>query len=118
MKMNDLSPPALKAALLGGTEGWGSIGSLSHVRYCEPMKPGERRRRCHCGCARLTTHRGMANGVALADGCELSVRRWVANLDAAMKLAARRGKLRRAALLRRQAAKLLAQADRLEAGDA
>jgi hypothetical protein len=53
---------------------WGSYGdALEHARY---VKPTASRRRCHCGCKGRATHLGMANGVCLANGCELSMRRW------------------------------------------
>lgn len=80
MSLNDLSPAALKAAMTGGTAGWGVHGSSrSHVRYSEPFPKQEWRRRgkCHCGCGKKETHLGMANGVSLMSGCELSVARWV-----------------------------------------
>lgn len=75
MDINDLSDAARKAAIEGGTLGWGSVGSsIEHVRYLEPIKS---RRKCLCGCGTRETHAGMANGVALASGCELVIRRWV-----------------------------------------
>jgi len=74
--LNNLSPAARSAAMRGGTAGWGQIGGLEgQVRYVEPL-PANARRRCSCGCERRATHQGMANGVALTAGCELSVRRW------------------------------------------
>lgn len=76
MDLNKLSPTALKAAVLGGTEGWGSHGSTAGVRYAEPVHPRSRRR-CHCGCKRRATHRGMNNGVSLITACEIQVMRWV-----------------------------------------
>lgn len=73
--LNKLSPAALGAAMRGGTELWGQRGSATHhVCYVEAIKS---RRKCRCGCAQRKTHAGMANGVALTSGCELSVRRWV-----------------------------------------
>lgn len=75
--LNKLSPSALAAAMRGGTQEWGLHGSaIDHVRYAEPV-PAKSRRRCHCGCKRRATHNGMANGVALTDGCELAMARWV-----------------------------------------
>jgi len=35
------------------------------------------RRRCHCGCGKRATHVGLGDGLALTDGCEMYVRRWV-----------------------------------------
>ena len=75
MKLNDLSPNALKASMATGTASWGEWGNSSkHARYVEPVKS---RRRCRCGCKGRETHIGMCNGVALTSGCELYVRRWV-----------------------------------------
>lgn len=76
--LKSLSPNAIRAAMRGGTDAWGSHGSaIAHVRYAEPIKDRRRARKCHCGCAKRSTHMGMANGVALAGGCELSIARWV-----------------------------------------
>lgn len=55
---------------------WGSHGSIDMQRYIQAKDP-KSRRRCHCGCKQRSTHLGMANGVCLAEGCELSMRRWV-----------------------------------------
>jgi hypothetical protein len=61
----------------GGTEEWQARGSdIEHRRYSEPVD-GRSRRRCHCGCKRRATHRGMANGICLMMGCQLRVARWV-----------------------------------------
>ncbi len=77
-KINDLSPPALSAAMRGGTESWGSWGSTDHhILYAERITGPGRRRNCHCGCKGRSTHRGMANGICLAMGCEFSIHRWV-----------------------------------------
>ena len=51
---------------------WAS--AFFHTRYAEPIHT---RRKCRCGCDGRITHAGMANGIALYTGCELSVRRWV-----------------------------------------
>ncbi|MCE9565828.1 MAG: hypothetical protein K8U57_27705 [Planctomycetes bacterium] len=76
--LNGLSPAALAAAMKGGTSAWGQWGSATeHQLYIEPVAP-KSRRRCHCGCKRCATHRGMANGVTLNMGCELSMQRWAA----------------------------------------
>lgn len=73
--LNKLSPAALSAAMRGGTAQWGMCGSSSeHVRYAEPIKS---RKKCQCGCGGKRTHAGMANGVCLTSGCELTIRRWV-----------------------------------------
>lgn len=75
MKLTDLHPNALSAAMRGGTESWGQWGNANeHIRYAQPVSS---RRRCRCGCKGRETHAGMCNGVALASGCELYVRRWV-----------------------------------------
>ena len=78
--LKKLSPAALSAAMRGGTDAWGSWASSNeHVRYAEPI-PKEywrRRRKCRCGCGKKATHNGKANGIALTDGCELSMARWV-----------------------------------------
>lgn len=74
--LNKLSPPELKAAMEGGTVGWGQHGSaVDHVRYMKEVSP-KSRRRCHC-CKKRATHLGMANGVALATGCEKDIKKWV-----------------------------------------
>jgi hypothetical protein len=74
MSINDLSPAATKAAMIGGTEGWGKIASsVRNVRYVEAHKS---RRKCQCGCGRQATHLGMCNGIALVSGCELKCKRW------------------------------------------
>ena len=77
MDLSKLSPAALKAAMQGGTAGWGSCGGADHhVRYMESVPPRSRRH-CHCGCAKRATHSGMANGVCLTMGCEFAISRWV-----------------------------------------
>lgn len=53
---------------------WASASE--HQRYLEPTPEGTYDR-CLCGCGGPTTHVGMANGLGLIAGCELSVRRWV-----------------------------------------
>lgn len=76
-ELNDLSPAALSAAMRGGRDGWGRRGSsIDHIRYAQPIRAASRRR-CYCGCKKRATHIGMANGVGLMSGCELSVARWV-----------------------------------------
>jgi len=77
MDLTKLPPAARSAAMRGGTKNWGTHGSSTeHVRYALPVRPTSRKR-CSCGCNRRATHRGMANGVCLFRGCELSVRRWI-----------------------------------------
>lgn len=74
--LTKLSPPALKAAMTGGATEWGRWGSSAeHIKYVEAVDP-KSRRRCHCGCKRRATHRGMANGVCLTMGCEMHMHRW------------------------------------------
>lgn len=78
MKLNDLSPQALRAAMRGGTEAWGTWGSATeHLLYVEPINPPKWLGKCRCGCRRRITHAAKANGIGLYFGCELSVRRWV-----------------------------------------
>ena len=52
----------------------------SMPRIMRPL-PVSSRHRCRCGCRTRATHTGLAvNGlraVALTDGCEMHVRRWV-----------------------------------------
>lgn len=75
MKLKELHPSALSAAMRGGTDGWGEWGSdEEHIRYAQPFSS---KRRCRCGCKGRETHIGMCNGVALTSGCELHVMRWV-----------------------------------------
>lgn len=82
--LNKLSRQALAAAMKGGTEGWGVMGSADrNVRYSEPLpKRRGRRRRCYCGCEKPITHAGRANGVTLTCACELGIARWVRTGDA------------------------------------
>lgn len=80
MRIADLSPPALEAAMNGGMSGWGQVASaVDHVRYAEPWPKEQRkwRRMCRCGCRKKSTHTGRAKGIALTQGCELSIARWV-----------------------------------------
>ncbi len=84
MDLNGMSKAARSAAMRGGTEGWGRIGSVDHVRYAEPVQP-KSRRRCNCGCKRRATHHGMANGMALTTACELAIRRWIKTGDTKAK---------------------------------
>jgi len=75
--LNKLNKPALSAAMRGGTEGWGEMGSSTmNVRYID-LAPSMARRRCHCGCDGRATHRGLANGVCLVSGCQMAILRWV-----------------------------------------
>ena len=75
--MNKLSPSALAAAMRGGTDEWGHHATLiRHVRYTEPVATTSRRR-CHCGCKQRATHLGMTSGLAMTQGCELSIYRWI-----------------------------------------
>jgi hypothetical protein len=76
-ELNKLPPAALSAAMRGGTAGWGQVASSAeHVRYAQPVRPTSRRK-CCCGCGQRATHQGMANGCALASGCQLAIQRWV-----------------------------------------
>lgn len=53
--------------------GWAN--EFIHARNKERMCSSSRRR-CVC-CNRRATHVGTANGIALMEGCELLVSRWV-----------------------------------------
>lgn len=62
-------------AMALGQQGWGQYGNANeHWRY---MVSAPSRRLCRCGCRTRISHTGMANGLALIDGCVLSVARWV-----------------------------------------
>lgn len=56
----------------------GVWGSAKHHKLTLKKidKADKRRRLCACGCKKRVTHLVMANGVALAEGCELRARRW------------------------------------------
>lgn len=77
-ELNKLSRPALAAAMMGGTAGWGEVGSArDHVRYSESLPKRYTRKACWCGCGNKRTHAGRANGVTLTTACELGIARWV-----------------------------------------
>jgi hypothetical protein len=79
--LNALSPQALGAAMKTGADQWGLWGSASvHALYVEGAQ-GVSRRLCRCGCRRRVSHRAGANGMTLAMGCELSMRRWVKEMS-------------------------------------
>lgn len=65
-------------ARLKSPGGFGWHGSATDGPRYAQLLPGRyrNRRRCHCGCGGKASHAGMANGVALTNGCELSMRRW------------------------------------------
>jgi hypothetical protein len=85
--LNRLQAAALKAALLGGTDDWGRAASIRDTRYSEAYPKGYRSRRmCRCGCGKRATHMGMAKGVALYSGCDLTVARWVRDPAAAISV--------------------------------
>ncbi len=48
-----------------------------HKREAFPVIPKRRQRKCLCGCGGKAAYFGMANGIALMSGCELSVMVWV-----------------------------------------
>lgn len=77
MEQNGMKPNEM-GAWLASKGGWGEVGSdqLS-PRYAKPFP--RMRRRCWQGdnCPNRSTHCGMANGMALMDGCEFHVTRWV-----------------------------------------
>lgn len=52
---------------------WGSVdGSRAMI-----AADSRSRSRCSCGCKKRATHVGLGDGLALMDGCEMRVRRWV-----------------------------------------
>lgn len=76
--LNKMPPAELRAAIQGGTAGWGCIGSSTdHVRYKLPLPKIKARRQCSCGCGDKATHACMANGISLGRACELGAQRWV-----------------------------------------
>lgn len=79
MTLNNLSPAALAAAMRGGTAEWGEYASIrEHVGYVEPQTArGGHYLKCRCGCGRKAKHRAMFNGICMAEGCELSMHRFV-----------------------------------------
>lgn len=83
--LNSLSPAALAAAMRGGTAEWGQRGSVfDHIVYVEPQNArGRYFLKCRCGCGAKARYRAMANGICMAEGCELSLRRWAMQLNAA-----------------------------------
>ncbi len=81
--LKSLSPSALRAAMMSGTEAWGEWGSAEHhAIYVEPVNLGRRWRKCRCGCGNRVTHQVAANGVTLARGCEFGVWRAMRKLQA------------------------------------
>lgn len=69
------SHPAHAKAALTGPGGFGMVANARvHERYIVPVKS---RRRCPCGCRERITHAGCCNGLAMTNGCEMWVRRWV-----------------------------------------
>lgn len=50
-------------------------GSVNGHRTLIRIQPSSRRR-CTC-CGKRATHVGLGDGLALMDGCEMRVRRWV-----------------------------------------
>ena len=43
------------------------------------------RRVCQCGCAMRATHIGLAGGIGMVVGCELSIRRWAKKMRSVNK---------------------------------
>lgn len=66
-------------AQAAGQTGWGVIASADHHQRYSELLPGRyrNRSRCYCGCGGKASHSGRANGLALVQGCELAMRRWV-----------------------------------------
>jgi len=79
--LSKLSPPALKAAMTTGADGWGQWGNIfEHVLFVAPVTyPIRKRRMCRCGCRKKVTHNVMANGVGMHSGCEMDARRFAKN---------------------------------------
>ena len=78
-----LSAQALAAAMTTGTDGWGRHGSIAdHALYVQAL-PRQRKGwcMCRCGCRKRATHAVMANGVAMASGCELRAHRTKRKLE-------------------------------------
>lgn len=75
--LTKLSPAALSSAMRSGTDGWGQWGSIEHHGlYVEPQDGrGSHYLKCRCGCGGRARYRAMANGICMAEGCELSMRR-------------------------------------------
>ncbi len=55
-----------------------------HRRTIAPIVGRKGRRRCCCGCGKMSTHTGRANGIAMTAGCEWFVRIWVRDGTAAI----------------------------------
>lgn len=76
--LNSLQPRELRAVARTGTTLWGKHASATtHARYMLALPHPKNRRRCSCGCEGRSTHAGLANGLGLMRGCELSVAHWV-----------------------------------------
>jgi len=53
-------------------------GSVEQARTMKPLPRGYgKNRKCPCGCKQKITHTGFGGHVALTNGCELYIRRWV-----------------------------------------
>lgn len=78
MKLNELSPAALKAAMKGGTHAWGQRASIfEHIMYVEPARARRGQyRKCRCGCDGKAKFSAKANGIAMATGCEISMQKF------------------------------------------
>ena len=50
-----------------------------HLRTFKKIPVKQGRPKCCCGCDKLATHMGLANGCGMISGCELYVRRWTRN---------------------------------------
>ncbi|MBN9791271.1 hypothetical protein DMP17_22070 [Pseudonocardia sp. TMWB2A] len=81
-----MSAAETKARLTSPGE-YGVHGSVDHPNRAAVLLPGRfrNRRRCPCGCGNNASHAGMANGVCLTSGCELSMRRWVKDARAEIR---------------------------------
>ncbi len=72
-----MAPAELRAAMQGGTAGWGLTASAeTNMRYVLPLPKIKARRACSCGCGGKATHAFMANGLSLGRGCEFAAYHW------------------------------------------
>jgi hypothetical protein len=83
-ELNKLSRAGLEAAMRGGTKEWGERASIiEHIMYVEPQTArGRHYLKCRCGCKKNATHRAMANGICMSEGCEFSMQRWAKQANA------------------------------------
>ncbi len=57
---------------------------LQHHVYVETQDArGRHLLKCNCGCQRKATHRAMANGICMGEGCEVSMWRFAKHWNVA-----------------------------------